>query len=681
VRCAANPSHPVKKMFVTLAAVAALLPVYTRLLPFAPLSPRPHLPAARYAPITCQKILRRSSELFDASSELPLELTPVGEPRHDEAEVDEPATDNQIPGTCELDASPELTFELVPVAKPHDNEAHNVESDTIDLIPGIREVDTSSELPLDLAPFDAPHVDEAHVDEPATNHHIPGTHVSSEVPFELVPLADPHADQAQDDKPETDGHLPGIRELAAFCLPTLSIWLSSPLLSLIDTSIVGLKASGVHQLAALAPSTKLCDYVAFLCTAMGAATTNLAADALAKDLPGTAKTIVGSSITLSLTLGVVVAAVMGALAGPAMSAMLGSGACPLVLEAATAYTGIRALGYPAALLTMVLQAGFVAVKDTNTPLLAVPVVAGVNLILDLLLVGPLKMGAAGAAWATTAALNVNAGMLLLLWRKKMQTLRGRNVLFKRPSGSEVKALVKFAAPMMVALVARVYMGLSMTLSAVALGTSALAANQVIDSLYWLFCPFGEGLSLCMQAYLPPLLYKGRSLAQRLQKTTLRGAGVLGLCAAAGAALLPVRCSGLFTTSAPVLGIMAATAPSLAFALAAYVVACTMEGMVIARAKVRFLALIHTVNTVVLSFFLSRVVRWGNCGLQHVWALFGLCHLIRLVELSAFLRRCDAEAVASSQWLGGLRARVRKMRRRNFDAVIPSIADTHPDLLF
>ena len=48
--------------------------------------------------------------------------------------------------------------------------------------------------------------------------------------------------------------LPSLRELAVFCLPTLGIWLSSPLLSLIDTSVVGLSCA-THHLAALAPST------------------------------------------------------------------------------------------------------------------------------------------------------------------------------------------------------------------------------------------------------------------------------------------------------------------------------------------------------------------------------------------------------------------------------------------
>ena len=58
--------------------------------------------------------------------------------------------------------------------------------------------------------------------------------------------------------------LPSAGELARFCLPTLGIWLAPPFLSLIDTSVVGMHCS-VSSLAALAPSTKLCDYLSYMC--------------------------------------------------------------------------------------------------------------------------------------------------------------------------------------------------------------------------------------------------------------------------------------------------------------------------------------------------------------------------------------------------------------------------------
>jgi hypothetical protein len=69
-----------------------------------------------------------------------------------------------------------------------------------------------------------------------------------------VPAAEPTIELPSLADPRTT--VPTLRELAAFCLPTLGIWLSSPLLSLIDTSVVGTNCA-THHLAALAPSTKV----------------------------------------------------------------------------------------------------------------------------------------------------------------------------------------------------------------------------------------------------------------------------------------------------------------------------------------------------------------------------------------------------------------------------------------
>ena len=225
--------------------------------------------------------------------------------------------------------------------------------------------------------------------------------------------------------------LPSAGELARFCLPTLGIWLAPPFLSLIDTSVVGMHCS-VSSLAALAPSTKLCDYLSYMCTsltptltltltltltstltltlsltltrtltrsrtltptltrctALGVATTNIAAERLAQDEPEQAKRVVGGSMTIALVFGAALAAGVRFAAQPLLRAMIGPAmANGPVLAAATEYTVIRALGFPAALLTLVLQAAFLASKDAVSPLLAVPLSALTNLVLDVFLVG------------------------------------------------------------------------------------------------------------------------------------------------------------------------------------------------------------------------------------------------------------------------------------------------------
>lgn len=79
-------------------------------------------------------------------------------------------------------------------------------------------------------------------------------------------------------------------QIAKFYLPCLALWISGPLLSLVDTSFVGLSAksgigagfaSSASQLAALGPATTFIDGSLYLFAFLNVATTNLYASALA----------------------------------------------------------------------------------------------------------------------------------------------------------------------------------------------------------------------------------------------------------------------------------------------------------------------------------------------------------------------------------------------------------------
>ena len=73
---------------------------------------------------------------------------------------------------------------------------------------------------------------------------------------------------------------PTLRELAAFAGPAIVLWISGPLLTLIDTSAVGL-ASGAKdsalEIAALGPGGSVCDGATYFYTFLNIATTNFLA--------------------------------------------------------------------------------------------------------------------------------------------------------------------------------------------------------------------------------------------------------------------------------------------------------------------------------------------------------------------------------------------------------------------
>ena len=78
--------------------------------------------------------------------------------------------------------------------------------------------------------------------------------------------------------------LPTDRQLLKFYFPCLALWISGPLLSLVDTSFVGLSAAtggSATQLAALGPATTFIDGSLYLFAFLNVATTNLFASARA----------------------------------------------------------------------------------------------------------------------------------------------------------------------------------------------------------------------------------------------------------------------------------------------------------------------------------------------------------------------------------------------------------------
>jgi hypothetical protein len=79
---------------------------------------------------------------------------------------------------------------------------------------------------------------------------------------------------------------PTLKDFRRFALPCLALWVSGPLLSLVDTSFVGLSGSAsesAKQLAALGPATTFFDGATYLFAFLNVATTNLYSSARAKN--------------------------------------------------------------------------------------------------------------------------------------------------------------------------------------------------------------------------------------------------------------------------------------------------------------------------------------------------------------------------------------------------------------
>ena len=119
----------------------------------------------------------------------------------------------------------------------------------------------------------------------------------------------------------------GFKELVKFTLPTMAIWMCGPVLSMVDTAVVG--TASTLELAAMTPGGVFVDYTAYLiASSLATATTTLVArDRLRRDAKAAnaacEKTIADglalasiSGVALALALRLVAEPVVAAFAGP-----------------------------------------------------------------------------------------------------------------------------------------------------------------------------------------------------------------------------------------------------------------------------------------------------------------------------------------------------------------------------
>jgi len=245
--------------------------------------------------------------------------------------------------------------------------------------------------------------------------------------------------------------LPSYKRITFFVATTFLIWVSEPLLSLVDSAAVGRYAgksisstsistggtpnlSSVIQLASLGPATMLCDSSIYLTLFIAMATTNKLARAFAKhDLKEQIKTL-SHALGVSLVVGIILllfvnfqgerllAAILGP-AGATISVEASRGVMklvdltPEVLRASLGYARIRSAVSPLAVMGLTSQAALLCAQDTKTPALAVLVASVVNIVGDYIFVAKMRWGVRGAALATSMASFMANGMLVgKVWR-------------------------------------------------------------------------------------------------------------------------------------------------------------------------------------------------------------------------------------------------------------------------
>ena len=207
---------------------------------------------------------------------------------------------------------------------------------------------------------------------------------------------------------------PILGPLFKFMLPVFAALLLQSLYGAADLLIVG-QFGEPFNVSGVSMGSHITHTVTAIIAAFATGTTVLVGQFLGKKMRKEAGRAIGASIVFFAIMAIVFTGVLIVLAEPALTLFK----TPVeAMGEGTIYTRICAMGMIFIVAFNVLGSIFRGIGDSRTPLIAVGIACVVNVFGDLLLVGVLKMAAAGAAIATVSAQAISVVLSLLLIRRK-----------------------------------------------------------------------------------------------------------------------------------------------------------------------------------------------------------------------------------------------------------------------
>ncbi|XP_011047537.1 PREDICTED: MATE efflux family protein 4, chloroplastic-like [Populus euphratica] len=377
-----------------------------------------------------------------------------------------------------------------------------------------------------------------------------------------------------------------MKEIVMFTGPATGLWICGPLMSLIDTAVIGQGSS--IELAALGPGTVLCDGMSYIFMFLSIATSNMVATSLAKQDKNEVQHQLSMLLFIGLTCGSLMFLFTKFFGPSALKAFAGSDNLDII-PAANTYVQIRGLAWPAILIGWVVQSASLGMKDSWGPLKALAVASAVNGIGDIVLCRFLGYGIAGAAWATMASQIVAAFMMINSLNKKGYNAYAMSV----PSTDDLMIVFRLAAPAFIMMISKVAFYSLIVYFVTSMDTVTLAAHQVMIQAFFMCTVWGEPLSQAAQSFMPELMYGvNRSLekARTMLKSLVIIGTILGLALGIIGTSVPWFFPSIFTHDQKIIQEMHKVLIPYFLALAVTPCILSLEGTLLAGRDLKFISL-------------------------------------------------------------------------------------------
>lgn len=422
----------------------------------------------------------------------------------------------------------------------------------------------------------------------------------------------------------TPGHR---REIVRLAVPAFLALIAEPLFLLADSAIVG--HLGTAPLAGLGVASAVLLTAANLFIFLAYGTTAAVARRLGA---GDLRSALSSGIDglwLAVLLGLLAAVALATFAAPFADLFGASGEAT---GQAVTYLGISAAGLPGMLVVLAATGVLRGLQDTRTPLVASVIGFTANAVLSFLLVHPVGLGIAGAAWGTVIAqTGMAAGLVVVVVRGAR---RHEAPMAPHPGGVLRAALG--GVPLLVRTLALRAVLLITTWYAAGLGEAELAAHQVAMTVWSALAFALDALAIAGQAITGKSLGAGDVAGTREATSTMLRWGVwfgvvLGVLVVAGHRVIPLG----FSSDPRVHTALAAALLVVALGQPVAGVAFVLDGVLIGAGDARWLAVAQTLFLLAYLPMVGVLLVLdldGTRGLVGLWLAFTAFMTVRSLGL-------------------------------------------------
>lgn len=483
--------------------------------------------------------------------------------------------------------------------------------------------------------------------------------------------------------------LPSFRRLLIFTTTTIIIWLSEPLLSLVDTTVVSLTShpkSAIVQIAALGPATTLYDSLIYVTYFLAIATTNQLAPLLALKKWEKLRRRTSHLMGLSVLLGSLITLVIFGFGKQLLGMMVGPNQA--IVPLATKYVWIRALVAPCVILECVAQCFCLTTLDTKTPAIAVLVASVVNIIGDLAL-SP-RWGIQGAAIATALASISSSSILVnkvrkttMKWKQNQENnqvpkirasdgaiemlttasneisestsnvAKNENDLqirkqseeipfFSLPDKRSLTSLIRLAGPIFFVMMGKVACYSSMTLRATQFGLVSLATHNIMMRVFFFFACFGDSLGQAAQSFFPQVAKIERG---KLLKMLFGSSALVGVTTFQASKLILTRMGSFLTKDAIIARQMAVFSDYVGLSVLIHPFIMLLEGVVLAKRDLRFLVGLYLTTLLIHFLFCFSPL---SATFRGLWRSLLFFQSIRFIQFAVRTWQKSSEAFSKPQ---------------------------------